>query len=95
MLSSQVVAHHEDLLQQATGIETLEGTLLLVHTYNASISASIRKRNMFLFLTLALVLASFWFMHTFYCAYACACIVQYRQKGLTHFPCLCHGHQTM
>ena len=79
MLSSQVVAHHEDLLQQATGIETLEGTVLyflwLVHTYNASISVSIRKRNIFLFLTLALVLASSWFTHTFSCAYACACIV--------------------
>ena len=28
MLVSQIVSHHEDLLSQATGIETLEGTVM-------------------------------------------------------------------
>ncbi|KAL9959850.1 hypothetical protein ACROYT_G033211 [Oculina patagonica] len=42
-LHSQVVEHHEDLLQQATGIETLEGVLQMMQTRINSLKASVER----------------------------------------------------
>ncbi|ELT89629.1 hypothetical protein CAPTEDRAFT_226404 [Capitella teleta] len=42
-LHSQVVHHHEDLLSQATGIETLEDVLHMMHTRIQSLMAAIER----------------------------------------------------
>ncbi|XP_072026015.1 conserved oligomeric Golgi complex subunit 5-like [Amphiura filiformis] len=42
-LHSQVAAHHEDLLSQATGIETLEGVLQMMHTRIQSLQAAVDR----------------------------------------------------
>ncbi|XP_022783449.1 conserved oligomeric Golgi complex subunit 5-like isoform X1 [Stylophora pistillata] len=42
-LHAQVVEHHEDLLQQATGIETLEGVLQMMQTRINSLKASVER----------------------------------------------------
>ncbi|XP_048587951.1 conserved oligomeric Golgi complex subunit 5 isoform X2 [Nematostella vectensis] len=42
-LHSQVVCHHEDLLQQATGIETLEGVLQMMQSRINSLMASVQR----------------------------------------------------
>ncbi|XP_044182352.1 conserved oligomeric Golgi complex subunit 5-like [Acropora millepora] len=42
-LHGQVVEHHEDLLQQATGIETLEGVLQMMQTRINSLKASVER----------------------------------------------------
>ncbi|KAK2155274.1 hypothetical protein LSH36_244g03005 [Paralvinella palmiformis] len=42
-LHSQVVAHHEDLLSQATGIETLEGVLQMMQTRIQSLLAATER----------------------------------------------------
>ncbi|XP_064633908.1 conserved oligomeric Golgi complex subunit 5-like [Lineus longissimus] len=42
-LHSQVVAHHEDLLSQATGVETLEGVLQMMQTRIQSLLAAVER----------------------------------------------------
>ncbi|PFX29947.1 Conserved oligomeric Golgi complex subunit 5 [Stylophora pistillata] len=44
-LHAQVVEHHEDLLQQATGIETLEGVLQMMQTRINSLKASVERQD--------------------------------------------------
>ena len=40
-IHSQIVGHHEDLLSQATGVETLEGNLLKLKTLSFILLTSI------------------------------------------------------
>ncbi|XP_023932212.1 conserved oligomeric Golgi complex subunit 5 [Lingula anatina] len=42
-LHSQVVAHHEDLLSQATGVETLEGVLQMMQTRIQSLLSAVER----------------------------------------------------
>ncbi|XP_033647188.1 conserved oligomeric Golgi complex subunit 5-like [Asterias rubens] len=42
-LHAQVSAHHEDLLSQATGIETLEGVLQMMNTRIGSLQAAVER----------------------------------------------------
>ncbi|XP_049892018.1 conserved oligomeric Golgi complex subunit 5 isoform X2 [Epinephelus moara] len=42
-LHSQVVARHEDLLSQATGIESLEGVLQMMHTRISALQAAVER----------------------------------------------------